>query len=301
MDLRQLQGFVQVAELGSFTRASRLLGVAQPALSRQVRALETELHQTLFTRTGRGVTLTEPGKRLLAHGRGILQQVERARLDLEEHRGAPVGHLAIGLPPSVGRVLTAPLVVAFRDRLPQATLTVVEGLSAYVLEWLLQGRVDVALVYQAPPDPAIDRLPVFDEPLYLVSARSGRRGSAAVGPAVSLAEVAARELVIPSRPHSLRMQLETVLAAAGLKPRIGVEIESVPAILDLVQHHGLHAVLSLDALRGHEVELQARPVRLPGEQTLTTPLAIATSAQRPRGPLIEQGVALVHELLLAPR
>lgn len=301
MDLRQLQGFVQVAELGSFTRASRLLGVAQPALSRQVRALETELHQTLFTRTGRGVTLTEPGKRLLAHGRGILQQVERARLDLEEHRGAPVGHLAIGLPPSVGRVLTAPLVVAFRDRLPQATLTVVEGPSAYVLEWLLQGRVDVALVYQAPPDPAIDRLPVFDEPLYLVSARSGRRGSAAVGPAVSLAEVAARELVIPSRPHSLRMQLETVLAAAGLKPRIGVEIESVPAILDLVQHHGLHAVLSLDALRGHEVELQARPVRLPGGQTLTTPLAIATSAQRPRGPLIEQGVALVHELLLAPR
>ena len=301
MDLRQLQGFVQVAELGSFTRASRLLGVAQPALSRQVRALETELHQTLFTRTGRGVTLTEPGKRLLAHGRGILQQVERARLDLEEHRGAPVGHLAVGLPPSVGRVLTAPLVVAFRARFPQATLTVVEGLSAYVLEWLLQGRVDVAVVYQAPPDPAIDRLPVFDEPLYLVSARSGRRGSAAVGPAVSLAEVAARELVIPSRPHSLRMQLETVLAAAGLKPRIGVEIESVPAILDLVQHHDLHAVLSLNALRGHEAELQARPVRLTGGQALTTPLAIATSAQRPRGPLLEQGVALVHELLLAPR
>ena len=131
--------------------------------------------------------------------------------------------------------------------------------------------------------------------------RNPETRSAAVGPAVSLAEVAARELVIPSRPHSLRMQLETVLAAAGLKPRIGVEIESVPAILDLVQHHGLHAVLSLDALRGHEVELQARPVRLPGGQTLTTPLAIATSAQRPRGPLIEQGVALVHELLLAPR
>jgi len=305
MDLRQLQGFVQVAELGSFTRASRLLGVAQPALSRQVRALEIELHQTLFTRTGRGVTLTEPGKRLLAHGRGILQQVERARLDLEEHRGAPVGHLAVGLPPSVGRVLTAPLVVAFRERLPQATLTVVEGLSAYVLEWLLQGRVDVAVVYQAPPDPAIDRLPVLEEPLFLVSARSGRHGAPgvgpAVGPAVSLAEVAARELVIPSRPHSLRMQLETALAAAGLRPRIGVQIESVPAILDLVQHHGLHAVLSLNALRGREAELQARPVRLPGGQALATPLAIATSAQRPRGPLLEQGVALVRELLLAPR
>ena len=114
--------------------------------------------------------------------------------------------------------------------MPQATLTVVEGLSAYVLEWLLQGRVDVALVYQAPPDPAIDRLPVFDEPLYLVSARSGRRGSAAVGPAVSLAEVAARELVIPSRPHSLRMQLETVLAAAGHGVELGDLVVLVVAV-----------------------------------------------------------------------
>ena len=130
MDLRQLQGFVQVAELGSFTRASRLLGVAQPALSRQVRALETELHQTLFTRTGRGVTLTEPGKRLLAHGRGILQQVERARQDMEDERGAASGHLAVGMPPSISRALTAPLVTAFRSRFPRATLTVVEGLSA---------------------------------------------------------------------------------------------------------------------------------------------------------------------------
>ncbi len=298
MDLHQLASFVQVAELGSFTRAARLLGTAQPALSRQVRALETELRQTLFARTGRGVTLTEPGKRLLAHGRGILQQVERARLDLEEHRGAPVGHLAVGLPPSVGRVITAPLVVACRERFPQATLTVVEGLSAYVLEWLLQGRVDVAVVYPAPPDRAIERLPVVDERLFLVSARA-RRQAAAIGKPVTLAEVAAHELVIPSRPHSIRMQLETALAGAGLRPRIGVEIESVPAILDLVEHHALHAVLSLNALRGREAALQARPVVLGSGQPLATPLAIATSAQRPRGPLVEQGTALVRELLLA--
>lgn len=298
MDLHQLASFVQVAELGSFTRAARLLGTAQPALSRQVRALETELRQTLFARTGRGVTLTEPGKRLLAHGRGILQQVDRARLDLEEHRGAPVGHLAVALPPSVGRLITAPLVVACRERFPQATLTVVEGLSAYVLEWLLQGRVDVAVVYQAPPDRAIERLPVVDEQLYLVSGRA-RRQAAAIGKTVTLAEVAAHELVIPSRPHSIRMEVETALAAAGLRPRIGVEIESVPAILDLVEHHALHAVLSLNALRGREAALQARPVMLAGGQPLATQLAIARSAQRPRGPLVEQGTALVRELLLA--
>jgi LysR family transcriptional regulator, nitrogen assimilation regulatory protein len=78
VDLKQLEYFVHVAELGSFTRASGFLRVAQPALSRQIRSLEVELRQTLFERNGRGVVLTEPGKRLLAHGRGSRSSV-RAR------------------------------------------------------------------------------------------------------------------------------------------------------------------------------------------------------------------------------
>ena len=129
MEIKQLRYFVQVAELGGFTRAAIVLRVAQPALSRQVRALEVELRQPLFDRNGRGVTLTEAGKRLLAHGRGILQQVERARQDLDDQRGAVSGLLSVGLPPSVSRTLTAPLVEAFRERFAGATLTVVEGLS----------------------------------------------------------------------------------------------------------------------------------------------------------------------------
>lgn len=131
-----------------------------------------------------------------------------------------------------------------------------------------------------------------------MSARGAGRSRAAVGPAVTLPELATHELVIPSRPQAIRMQVETALAAAGLKPRIGVEVESVPAILDLVEHHGLHAVLSLNALRGREPALQARPIRLGGRgQPLATQLAIATSAQRSHGPLVEQGSALVHELM----
>ena len=320
MDLKQLGTFVQVAELGSFTRASQVLRIAQPALSRQVRALEVELRQPLFDRNGRGVTLTEGGKRLLAHGRGILQQVERARQDLAEQRGLASGLLSIGLPPSVGRALTAPLVEAFRERFPRAQLTMVEGLSTYVLEWLVQGRIDCAVVYNATPAAAIDLQPVLDERLYLVSARGdaappakaarsakGAKGAKTpkaaapgglVGAPATLAEVAAHELVIPSRPHALRMRLETALAAAGLKPRVGLEVESVPAILELVRRHPLHAVLSLGAIRGsgQEAAFSARPI---GPPPLTTTLWIATSAQRPRGPLLEQAVLLLRELLLA--
>lgn len=301
MDLKQLTGFVQVAELGSFTRAAAVLRVAQPALSRQVRALEVELRQTLFERNGRGVTLTPAGTRLLAHGRGILQQVQRAVQELEELRGTASGVLSIGLPPSLSRTLTAPLVEAFRERLPRAGVSVVEGLTHYMLEWLVQGRIDAALVYNATPSTAVALQPVLEEPLQLISARSGRAARAARPAPVSLAELAGCELVIPSRPHALRMRVETALAEAGLVPRVALEIESVGAMLALVQRHPLHAVLAASALADHPAAaaLQARPIRVAPKRPLTTSLSLASSAQRPRGPLLEQASALLVQLARA--
>jgi LysR family nitrogen assimilation transcriptional regulator len=153
------------------------------------------------------------------------------------------------------------------------------------------------VVYNAMPAAAIDLLPVLDEKLYLVSARP--TGGAAIGKPVPLTRLAEVELVTPSRPHSIRMLLETTLAGAGLKARIGLEIESVPAILDLVERNALHAVLSLNALRGREAEFTARPVALgKGQPPLAAKLWIATSAQRPRGPLLDQGTALLSEMLV---
>ncbi|MEN9624294.1 MAG: HTH-type transcriptional regulator CynR, partial [Pseudomonadota bacterium] len=82
MDLKQLEYFVRVAELGSFTRAAQALNIAQPALSRQVRLLEVELRQNLLVRNGRGASPTQAGQLLLEHSRGILHQVERAREEM---------------------------------------------------------------------------------------------------------------------------------------------------------------------------------------------------------------------------
>jgi LysR family nitrogen assimilation transcriptional regulator len=296
MDLKQLEYFVHVAEFGSFTLSSRFLRVAQPALSRQVRALEVELRQTLFQRNGRGVTLTEPGKRLLEHARGILQQVQRARLDLEQQRGAVTGRLVIGLPPSVSRTLTGPLVRAFRERFPQASFGVVEGLSDHLMEWLAVGRVDFALVYSGSAPAAIELVPLRVEPMYLVGARPHRPEAKLVGAAVTLAQVASIELVIPPRPHSIRMLVDSALADAGLKARVALEIESVPTILDLVQNDGFHAVLTLNAIRrsGSEARFQVRPI---GKPRLSATLRLATSAQRPGGPLMERSIELVRELV----
>jgi LysR family nitrogen assimilation transcriptional regulator len=297
MDLKQLEYFVQVAEFGSFTLSSRFLRVAQPALSRQVRALEVELRQTLFVRNGRGVTLTEPGKRLLEHARGILQQVQRARLDLEQQRGAVSGRLIIGLPPSVARTLTGPLVRAFRERFAQASFGVVEGLSDHLMEWLAVGRVDFALVYSGTAPASIELTPLRVEQMYLVGARPPKASARLVGAPVTLAQVAAAELVIPPRPHSIRMLVDSALADAGLKARVALEIESVPTLLDLVHDAGFHAVLTLNAIRrsGNESRFQVRPI---GKPRLAATLRLATSAQRPAGPLMEHSIELIKELVV---
>jgi len=279
MDLRQLEYFVRVAELGSFTRAAAALDVAQPALSRQVRLLEVELRQSLLTRNGRGALPTEAGNLLLAHGRGILHQVARAREELGRVRGALAGRVAVGMPPSVARVLTVPLIREFRERLPEASLSITEGLSAAMQESLAAGRLDIAMLYNAAPSAGVALEPLLEEELYLVEARgSGKRD--APSRAASLRELAAAPLVIPSRPNAIRTQVEAELAQVGLQPSIALEIDGVSAILELVADGAGKAVLSRNAVRTSG-RPEAFAMRAIGSPRLRSRLFVATSSQRP--------------------
>jgi len=293
MDLKQIEYFVHVAELGSFTRAAALLAVAQSAISRQVRLLEVELEQTLLDRNGRGVTSTEAGKRLLMHGRGILQQVERTRQELKDVKGAPVGHVTIGVPPSVGRVLTMPLVDEFRSRFPKAALRVVEGLTAYIVEWLVTGRVDIGLIHNPVLSPLIEISPLIEEPLYLICRARGRGGRGRPDRPVPLREMARYPLIIPSRPHAIRMQIEMRMANAGLKMNVAWEIDGITAILDLVRAGRGYAVMPIHAITGSEDTLVARPIVRP---KLASVLALATPTKRPLTPLTRGVVDVVREL-----
>ncbi len=295
MDLKQLEYFRHVAELGSFTRASSYLSVVQPALSRQVRQLEVELGQNLFERNGRGVILTDAGTRLLEHARGILTQIGRARQDLEEQRNGDCGHFTLGLPPSLGRSMTVPLVKAFGQALPNVSLATVEGLSVYMLEWLNVGRVDCALVYNAPSSPTLDLQPLLDEQLFLVAPQS-TKGAKKLRKTITLAELAEYPLVIPSRPHALRMSVENALASVDQKIRVAHEIESIPAVIDLVRQGYGYAVLPLNAVRSTEwaSEVMVKPVLSP---TLKTSLSMATSAQRPRSPLMRKAMSVLGDIV----
>ncbi len=309
MELKQLEYFRHVAELGSFTRAAAFLSVVQPALSRQVRQLEIELGQNLFDRNGRGVVLTDAGTRLLEHTRGILTQIGRARQDLEDQRAGDAGHIALGLPPSLGSSLTVPLVKAFARSLPNASLATVEGLSAYMVEWLGVGRVDCALVYNATTSSTVHLQPVLQDPLYLIGPSSaadvagapmqGIRGVSTSAGAVTLSALAAYPLIMPNRPHAMRMAVENALAGVDRKIRIAHEIESIPAIVDLVaQGHGF-GVLPLNAIRATQWASQVvvKPIESSDRTPLTISLSIATSAERPRSPLMRRSIELIRDIV----
>lgn len=294
MDLKQLEYFVRVAELGSFTRAAVALDIAQPALSRQVRLLEVELRQTLLTRNGRGAVPTEAGKLLLAHGRGILHQVERAKEELGRVRGSLAGRVAVGLPTSVARMLTVPLTRAFRQQMPDATISISEGLSVAMQDSLVNGRLDIAVLYNAQSSAEIETVPLQDEDLLLVQMRPpGLLEDPAPG-SIALREVAQLPLVIPSRPNAIRMQVEAEMANIGCRPKIALEIDGVSAILDLVADGAGCAVLSRNAV-AHSVRPSAFSVRAIHEPVLRTKLSLATSSLRPTTLTQQATLALIRQ------
>lgn len=276
MDFKQLSYFVRVAELESFTRASIALDIAQPALSRQVRLLEVELRQNLLVRNGRGVALTEAGRVLLEHGRGVLHQMERLREELSRVRGSLAGRVAIGLPPTLSKILTVPITREFKRLMPEATLSISEGLSKTMLESLLTGRLDIALLYNAFPSPEIELRPLLQEELVLVQ----RRGEARSGRPVKLKDLGDYPLIIPSRPNAIRMHVETALINIGVQPRIAMEVDGVAAILDLVADGMGNAVLSRNAVvtASHPERYIMRRLTDPG---LYSQLFVATNSHRP--------------------
>ena len=284
MDLKQMEYFVRVAESGSFTRAALMLEVAQSSLSRQIRLLEVELRQNLFYRNGRGADLTDAGKRFFEHARAMLESAERARSDLSELGDDPTGRIVIGLPPRVARTLAAPLVQAFRQRFPRASICISEALSTALHEWLLLGRIELALLFGAIPSPQLELKSLFREEMLLV----GHADETPVLPGtVKFAQLADYPLILPQMPNATRVQLESVCRKTGTTLNVPVELDTVQAILELIllrQGYGIipeSAVITSPRRR----ELRTAHVQKPG---LWSQIVLASSRQRPMTKLAHQ-------------
>jgi LysR family transcriptional regulator, nitrogen assimilation regulatory protein len=206
-------------------------------------------------------------------------------------RSSPRGTLVLGMPPSVGLVLTVPLVESFRAQYPLMSMRVIEGFSGHVLEWLLTSKIDVAILYNAPRMSNLRAEPLLQDELFLLGSRE-RHDAPPQGP-VAAAVLAQVPLIMPSRPHGLQLLVDSTLSQAGITPRVELEVDAMPSTLSLVERGMGYTIHSYSTVY-HLVTGGRIDSWQIVEPVLTRKLILATSSQRPTTAAMRALVDLVR-------
>src|SRR5438270_11594431 len=240
MELRSLGYFVRIAELGSITRAAAHLRLAQPALTRHVQRLEEELGVALFTRANRGVRLTEAGQKLLESAERILREVERTGDEIRAQDAHPSGRIILGITPTLCPVLVPELSAHMRRDYPRVELKVVHAGMVRLEEFLIDGRVDVALLSELSRSRLIVSTRLAQEEMVLVT-RPGARPDGQV----SAAELNHAPLVLGD---GLRAAMDALLAGRGVELKVEIEVNDHETIRLMVQHGAAASILSYSSV-----------------------------------------------------
>lgn len=289
MQLQQLAYFVAVAEVRHFTQAAELLRVAQPSLSKQIRALETELNAPLFSRARGNITLTPAGEALLPLAKRILADVDTARLEVQELTGLRRGRVRLGATPSLCAGLLGDVLRRFHDAYPGIQLLVEEGGSRDLVKELTRGSLDLALVIlPLHGDPPLDTSPILREYLVVASPVGTDDGDARAVQVprrsyLRIEDLRNRPLVMFRSGYDLREATISACRAAGFEPRFAVEGGEMDAVLRFVEAGLGIAVVPSMVLAGR-----------PGLHG--TPLVLADEEARRghHGPGLLRTIALAH-------
>jgi DNA-binding transcriptional LysR family regulator len=228
VELHQLRYFLAVARHRHFSRAAQELRVAQPSISQQIQKLERELGVRLFDRTRRGVGLTEAGEAFLPRAERALEQLEEARLELEELSGLQRGHLSVGSPPSIGTHLMPAAFAAFHQRHPGILTSFRQAGSLALVEMVRTGVLDLAVVMLPVERAQLASSPLMPDELVLAVPPDHPLRNA---PSVSLSELAREPFVLFQEGYDLRELILSACKQAGFEPRValdGGEMDSVP-------------------------------------------------------------------------
>jgi DNA-binding transcriptional LysR family regulator len=213
MDLRRLEIFAKVAELGSFSRAAEALFLTQPTVSEHVRSLEDELGVQLLDRLGRGATPTRAGQVLLGYARRMVALAREAQQAVDELQGRISGELAVGGSTIPGEYVLPGLIGAFKAKYPDISISLLIGDSRQVSGWVDEGRVEVAVVGARPSARALESRELMPDELVVV-VPAGHPW--ATRRAIGIADLRGEPLVMRERGSGSREAMERALADAGL-------------------------------------------------------------------------------------
>ncbi|MCV7150224.1 LysR family transcriptional regulator [Mycolicibacterium pyrenivorans] len=274
MDTHRLKYFLRVAEEGSISQAAKVLGIAQPALSRQVQLLEEDLGVALFRRTRRGVEITEAGERLRSATAAPLRQLELA----VQHVGSPLARLErgirLGIPESAAGVLAAPLIGGLQTVFPRVNLSVAVGSTDVLVEAMLKGAVDVALINPVPDDRVFYRGLLSEELVVM----GGPHTDLDPSREVAFAEFVEMPLVIPRSPTGIGHALENAALRTKVTIQYHTATDSLQVTKSLIEAGLAYAALPLSACVREVDDDRIRYAPLSGP-ALTQHLGVAATAQ----------------------
>jgi LysR family transcriptional regulator, nitrogen assimilation regulatory protein len=223
MELSHLCTRVHVAEPGGLSKAADRLDIAQPALSRKIRLLETEPGVRLFDRHERGMTATDHGQEMLRHAMRVTAELEEIRASVSDEDGPFRGHASIGMPSTGADILSEPLVVAFCETHPDATLRIVSAYSSYLMDWMHRGEIDAAILYDPKSARTLRVQPLLEEVLFLI------------GPPGSGLSQDGVQLLLLSKGHGLREILDKCAQDCDFALNVPVEADSYSTLKSLVR------------------------------------------------------------------
>src|SRR5213076_2499055 len=239
MELRSLAYFVRIAELGSITRAAAHLHLAQPALTRHVQRLEDELGVPLLTRANRGVKLTEAGQKLLESAARILREVERTGDEIRAQDAHPSGRIIFGITPTLCPVLVPELSLRMRQDYPRIELKAVHAGMVRLEEFVIDGRVDVALLSELSRSRLIVSTRLAQEEMVLVT-RPGARPGAQPSGTVNGEELSRTPLILGD---GLRAAMHALIAGRGIELKVEIEVNDHETIRLMVQQGAVASIL----------------------------------------------------------
>ena len=281
MNIRRLRYFLKIIDVGSLTGAAEVLHIAQPALSQQLSTLEAEFKQRLVIRSKQGVTPTTAGLVLYRHAQTILRQLEQARSDVRSAGEHLSGAVSVGLAPgTAASALALPLLQEVRTRYPEIVLYINENFGTTLSELIMNGRMDMAVLYGFKTVPELDYVPLLSEQMYLVSPVEGNEAESVWAGDVPLSQLYDLELLLPRPYNVVRKLVDAAFMRAQHTPRVVAEIESLATLSAAV----LAGVGSTILPRSAASALAASgPVRLRriSSPIIEAPLALCLSSHLP--------------------
>lgn len=294
MELRHLRYFVAVAEHGHVTRAAESLGIQQPPLSQQIKALEEELGVQLLRRKPRGVELTDAGSALLERARVVLAEVDRAFASTRRTARGEQGRVVVGFTSSAPFHPFVPRVIRmFREASPLVSLELEESGSSELVHGLHNETVDAAFI-RSPVADVVDLLvtPLIEERM-VIALPTGHPLTNNLSEPLKLSELANHTFILYKRPGApgLYDSIITACRGAGFSPRVGQEAPRIVSTLNLVAA-GLGVSVVPESLRSLQMEGVVYRTLAAGTQ-LTAPLILACRRGE-NSATVQRFIDLVH-------